>query len=121
MDIIISEKAIAGERIANILADTDVKQKQFNGARVFEFEWKGKDIRLIPLRGHISDVDFPKSFSRWKGIDVRDLINADIEMNDSLWEDDNGEIDLKRKLPLEPFEGSIEELLGETQGPKGIW
>ena len=83
MDIIISEKAIAGERIANILADTDVKQKQVNGARVFEFEWKGKDIRLIPLRGHISDVDFPKSFSRWKGIDVRDLINADIIYGES--------------------------------------
>jgi len=60
--------------------------------------------------------DRPHSL-RWK----TDLINADIEMNDSLWEDDNGEIDLKRKLPLEPFEGSIEELLGETQGPKGIW
>ena len=78
MYLIISEKAIAGERIANLLADTKVGQKQFNGAKAFEFEWKGEDIRLIPLRGHISDVEFPKKYSRWKGTDVRDLISAEI-------------------------------------------
>ena len=78
MHLIISEKAIAGERIANILADTKVVLKNVYGAKVFEFEWNGEDIKLIPLRGHISDVEFPKKYSRWKGIDVRDLIDAEI-------------------------------------------
>jgi DNA topoisomerase I len=78
MKLIISEKAIAGERIANILADTKVNQKNICGARVFEFGWKGEEVKLIPLRGHIADVEFPKKYSRWKGIDVRELIDAKI-------------------------------------------
>lgn len=78
MDLIISEKAIAGERIAELLADGKVQNKTINGARVFEFEWKGNPIRLIPLRGHISNVEFPKKYSNWIGIDVRDLITAPV-------------------------------------------
>ena len=60
MDLIISEKAIAGENIAQLLADGDVKHKTVSGAKVFEFNWKGKEIQLVPLRGHISDVEYPK-------------------------------------------------------------
>jgi len=78
MDIIISEKSIAGENIARLLADAGVIQKTISGARVFEFKWKGNEIRLIPLRGHISDVEFPKKYSNWVGIDVRDLITAPV-------------------------------------------
>ncbi|MFA5357371.1 MAG: DNA topoisomerase I [archaeon] len=78
MDLIISEKAIAGERIAELLADGKVSNKNISGAKVFEFEWKGNDIRLIPLRGHISDVEFPSQYSNWIGTDVRKLIDAEI-------------------------------------------
>jgi len=60
MDLIVSEKAIAGENIAQLLADGDVKNKTVSGARVFEFNWKGNEIMLVPLRGHISDVEYPK-------------------------------------------------------------
>lgn len=78
MDIIISEKAIAGERIAALLADGKVSGRVVSGAKIFEFEWKGKPIRLIPLRGHISDVEFPVQYSNWIGTDVRKLIGAEI-------------------------------------------
>lgn len=78
MDLIISEKSIAGESIARLLADGNVKMTTVSGARAFEFHWKGEEIRLIPLRGHISDVEFPKKYSQWVGIDVRDLITAPV-------------------------------------------
>ncbi|MCX6801350.1 MAG: DNA topoisomerase I [Candidatus Diapherotrites archaeon] len=78
MDIIISEKAIAGERIASLLADGKVSVRSVSGAKVFEFEWKGSPVRLIPLRGHISDVEFPVQYSNWIGTDVRKLIDAEI-------------------------------------------
>ena len=78
MDLIVSEKAIAGERIAEILADDKVKQKSVSGARVFEFNWNGKEIALVPLRGHISDVEFEKKYANWRGVDVRELINPKI-------------------------------------------
>jgi len=83
MDIIISEKAIAGENIARVLADGKITQKIINGAKVFEFNWLGNEIRLIPLRGHISDVEFPKKYSNWIGIDVRDLITAPVIYSES--------------------------------------
>jgi DNA topoisomerase-1 len=75
MQLIISEKAIAGQNIADLLADGSVKQTSVAGAKVFEFNWKGREIKLVPLRGHISDVEFPKKFANWRGVDVRELIN----------------------------------------------
>jgi len=78
MDLIVSEKAIAGERIAELLADGKVNQKTVSGARVFEFNWNGNEIKLVPLRGHISDVEYPKKYANWRGVDVRELINPGI-------------------------------------------
>ncbi len=75
MKLIVSEKAIAGEHIADLLSDGSVKQVSVAGARVFEFNWKGEEVKLVPLRGHISDVEFPKKFANWRGVDVRELIN----------------------------------------------
>ncbi|MFA5763743.1 MAG: DNA topoisomerase I [archaeon] len=78
MQLIISEKAIAGERIASLLADNGVKQNSVLGARVFDFNWNGEQTRVIPLRGHISDVEFPKTYSSWSGVPLEDLINAKV-------------------------------------------
>jgi len=78
MKVIISEKAIAGERIASFLADGDVKQQNVSGARTFQFNWKGEEIILVPLRGHISDVEFPKSYSNWMSTDFKELASAKV-------------------------------------------
>jgi DNA topoisomerase-1 len=78
MLLMISEKAIAGENIAQHLSDGKVKTKNVEGARVFEFSWKGEDVSLVPLRGHISDVSYPKKYANWRGVDVRELINQKI-------------------------------------------
>jgi DNA topoisomerase I len=78
MKLIISEKAIAGERIASFLADGDVKQQNVSGARTFQFNWKGDEVILVPLRGHISDVEFPKSYSNWMATDFKKLASAKV-------------------------------------------
>jgi DNA topoisomerase I len=78
MQLIISEKAIAGERIASLLADDKVSQKNVLGARVFDFNWEGVETRVIPLRGHISDVAFPKEYSSWISVPLEKLVNAPI-------------------------------------------
>lgn len=78
MKLIIAEKSIAGERIAQLLADGGVITKTITGARVFEFKLNGEDIRLIPLRGHISDVEFPKNYSNWSQVLIHDLIDAKV-------------------------------------------
>ena len=78
MNIIITEKAIAGRRIASILAGEDVPAKMAE-AQCFEFQKDGEDYLIIPLRGHIVDVDFPKQYSYWLGTDLKKLTVADID------------------------------------------
>ncbi|MDD4250673.1 MAG: DNA topoisomerase I [Candidatus ainarchaeum sp.] len=78
MQLIISEKAIAGERIASLLADGKVLQKTVLNARVFDFDWNGVQTRVIPLRGHICDVEFPKEYSSWSAVPLEKLILAPV-------------------------------------------
>ncbi|MCR4368518.1 MAG: DNA topoisomerase I [archaeon] len=77
--LIISEKAIAGKTIAGILAGKNVSVSSIASAQVFRFRRDDVDYLIVPLRGHISDVEFPKKYSYWMGTDVRDLIDAPID------------------------------------------
>jgi DNA topoisomerase I len=79
LKLIIAEKAIAGKRIAGILAGKNVPESSISNAKAFLFERKGIEFIIIPLRGHIVDVDFPKKYSYWIGTDLKNLINVDIE------------------------------------------
>ncbi|MBI4053578.1 MAG: DNA topoisomerase I [Candidatus Diapherotrites archaeon] len=79
MILIISEKAIAGKRIAEILAGGRVATKIEGMAQLFEFDYSGRKAVVVPLRGHIVDVDFPKKFSSWLGTDLKQLAKAPID------------------------------------------
>lgn len=79
MKIIVTEKAIAGQRISEILSDGTAKSSKEDGAQIIVFERDGEEFIVIPLRGHIVDVDFPKKYSYWLGTDLRKLVNATIE------------------------------------------
>ncbi len=65
MDLIISEKAIAGKRIASILSNSKFQTLVENGVTCFQFTANGKDTLLIPLRGHINTVDFTGDDKYW--------------------------------------------------------
>ncbi|MDO8627155.1 MAG: DNA topoisomerase I [Candidatus Diapherotrites archaeon] len=79
MKIIIAEKNIAGKRIAEILAGKSVPAEIDAGAQFYEFTKDGQDFMVIPLRGHIADVDFPAQYSQWMGTDLKKLTDAEIE------------------------------------------
>lgn len=78
MRLIIAEKAIAGERIASLLADKPVSARIMNGAKLFEFEAGGKRNVLVPLRGHVVEVDFPRHMQAWIGTDLKRLCLAEM-------------------------------------------
>jgi len=78
MDIIVAEKPIAGKRIAELLSKGKMQLEKENNVELFKFELKGKEFILIPLKGHILDVDFPSRFAPWIGTDVNSLIKAKI-------------------------------------------
>ncbi len=88
MIVIIAEKAIAGKRISEILADGTLKSKKEDNAYFWEFDSPLLDklkknpkekIVCIPLSGHILNVDFPKKYSYWQATDVRELAKAPVE------------------------------------------
>ena len=76
MELIIAEKAIAGKRIASILAGREVSVSVEKNAQFFVF---GDGKILAPLRGHVMDVEFPKQYSYWLGTDLKKLVVAPIE------------------------------------------
>ncbi len=79
MKLIISEKAIAGKNIANILAGKQVPLASIGSAQAFRFSKGNEEYIVVPLRGHIVDVEFPKKYSYWVGTDLKKLIDAEIE------------------------------------------
>jgi len=83
MIVIIAEKAIAGNRIAGILAGKQVPQQSTDRAAHFDFEKHGEGYMVVPLRGHVVDVDFPAKYSYWVGTDLRLLVDSPIEYQET--------------------------------------
>ncbi|GAH69812.1 unnamed protein product, partial [marine sediment metagenome] len=79
MKLIISEKEIAANRIAHILAGNGVDKEKICGVPVHHFKIDSEDYRVIGLKGHILKVDFPKEYANWFKVDPVELINAEIE------------------------------------------
>ena len=78
MILIIAEKAIAGRRIAAILAGKELPGEKSGYAVRFDFEKDGRKWVVVPLSGHIVDVDFPVSYKNWLGTDLKRLVDADV-------------------------------------------
>ncbi|MEK6821440.1 MAG: DNA topoisomerase, partial [archaeon] len=83
MILIISEKNIAGQRIAEVLGGKTTRSHAEGFAKYYTFSHKGKEAVVLPLKGHIVEVDFPKKYSYWKGTDLQELTDAPILYNPS--------------------------------------
>ena len=84
MKIIISEKEIAGRRIAELLSNGKAKEKR-GKIPVWEFKALGDNVVVIPLKGHVMEVDFPKKYNYWKSYQViKSLTTAPFEYKVSL-------------------------------------
>jgi len=78
MILIIAEKAIAGRRIAAILAGKNLPDSRTANALHFDFEKGKSQFTVVPLSGHIVDVDFAASMQQWLGTDLRKLVDAPV-------------------------------------------
>ena len=79
MKLVICEKNIAANRISQILSEGSVKQKKIGAVPVYEFPAQGQEWRVIGLRGHIINLDFPVRYREWWRIAPRNLITVDPE------------------------------------------
>ena len=74
MKLVICEKNIAANRIAYFLSNGKSKTKKIGSTPVYEFSNNGEEWKVIGLRGHIINLDYPKSYNQWNKIKPSDLI-----------------------------------------------
>ena len=63
MRLIITEKNIAAQKIAQLLAETKSTPDKVYNTPVYRFKHDGQDCVTIGLRGHIMEVDFPQELT----------------------------------------------------------
>ncbi len=79
--LIISEKADAGRRIAYFLSEGKSKQKRSKNLNYIEFDDSKNGFYLVPLSGHIVEMDFPPKLKDWKMESLNDLVGSEIIHN----------------------------------------
>ncbi|MGQ0797025.1 MAG: DNA topoisomerase, partial [Methanobacteriota archaeon] len=75
--LIVTEKFNAAVRIATILSDGKAKRTNVDGATVFDFTQDADKVRVVGLRGHIINLDYPEALNDWAQVDLRELIWAE--------------------------------------------
>ncbi len=74
MKLIICEKNIAAKRIAYILSGGKSKTTRLGNTPVYEFTKDDEIWKIVGLRGHIINLDFPSGFNQWNKIAPAELI-----------------------------------------------
>lgn len=77
MKLVICEKNIAANRIAYILSNGKIKSQRIGKTPVYEFEKDNEQWKVIGLRGHIINLDYPKNYNSWQAVSPKDLIHVD--------------------------------------------
>lgn len=77
MTVIICEKNSAAQRIATILSDGKAKVININNVRVYDFDSNNSQYKVVGLRGHIVNLDYPEGFTRWDEKQLRELIRQE--------------------------------------------
>ncbi len=75
--LVIAEKRNAAQRIAKILSGGNFKTQRVGKNVYYEFIL-GKDrYHVVPLRGHILQLDYPEEFKRWNLQDLHALVEQE--------------------------------------------
>ncbi|MGC8574409.1 MAG: DNA topoisomerase I [Thermoplasmata archaeon] len=72
--VIIAEKTSAAVRIASSLADSSVKREKIGSGYVLRFEKENSQYSVLPLRGHIIEIDFPEKYNNWKLDKLKEMV-----------------------------------------------
>jgi Topoisomerase IA len=79
MDLIISEKHNAAQRIAEILSDGTASRQTVSGTPVYEWG----DKQSIGLAGHVVELDFTDGYNDWNNVPPSALIDAELDTQPS--------------------------------------
>jgi len=77
--LIVAEKNIAAQRIAQILSSGKSKRQILSSTAIYEWTHDGTKYTVIGLSGHIVELDYPKKFKRWFSIAPSKLVDIEPE------------------------------------------
>ena len=77
MKIVICEKNIAANRIAYILSGGKSKNKRLGKVPIYEFTRDDETWKVVGLRGHIINLDYPSKFNQWWSIPPIELVDVE--------------------------------------------
>ncbi len=81
MRIIVAEKAIAAKRISEILGSKVPKPIREGRTTVYDI---GDDTLVIPMSGHVLNVDYPRDYNNWRATNLLQLIDAPLQYKSSM-------------------------------------
>ncbi len=73
--MIIAEKRNAAKRIANILSGGNAEFVKVGRGGYFKYSKRGETYYVVPLRGHIVQLDYDERFKRWDINNLIELVN----------------------------------------------
>lgn len=92
MKLVITEKNIAANKIADILADKKAKKDKVYNTPTYVFEHKGEEYVAVGLKGHILEVVFPEELTHKKSGWSASFESGEV-----------GEAPLPKSLPTPPW------------------
>jgi len=75
--LILAEKFSAALRLATILSEGMAKRVRADGVTHFRFSKGGDETLVLPLRGHIVEVDYSEGYRDWATVDLAALVDVD--------------------------------------------
>ena len=77
MKLVICEKNIAANRIAYILSGGKSRSKRLGKVPIYEFTRDNETWKVVGLRGHIINLDYPSKFNQWWSIPPSKLVDVE--------------------------------------------
>ena len=77
MKLVICEKNIAARRIAYILSNGKNQTQRIGKIPIYDFIKNNEEWKIIGLKGHIINLDFPSNYRRWQTNPPHELIHIE--------------------------------------------
>lgn len=77
--LIVTEKNTSARKISEILSKGKFKTEKKGSYPIYTWKDNNKTFKCFGVKGHILKADFPESYSSWQKVDLKALVNAEIE------------------------------------------
>jgi DNA topoisomerase I len=75
--LVLAEKNSAARRLVQVLSKGKSERVREDGITYFRFTKDGDEFVVVPLRGHVVEIDYPSALQDWQTTDLERLIDAE--------------------------------------------